>query len=138
MIVNEAIVPAPDKVVVRQSRAPQAAQNSLGGLASSPHLPQRTPVSLPARTPSKNILSVIPASLTAEQAPQHGGGVAAQGMGEAHAGGVDLARRGLAAKLGDDLDNLSRPGGPDRVALGLESAGGIDGDLASEARRAFL
>src|SRR5262249_58158349 len=95
-------------------------------------------VSRPAPAVSKNVLSVIAVSATAEHAHEHGGRVAAEGMGETDLGTVDLARPGLAAKLGHDLDDLSGAGGADRMALGLQAARRVHGNLAAEARPAFL
>src|SRR5512145_2487047 len=113
-------------------------QNSLGGMASSPQRPQRMPVSVPSRARSKKLLRVITGSATAEQADQDGRGVAAERVGKADLGPIHLAATGLAAELGDDLHDLGGAGGPDRVALGLEAAGGVDGHLATQARPALL
>jgi hypothetical protein len=59
-------------------------------------------------------------------------------MGQAGPGAVHLALPRLAAELGDDLRDLGGSGGADRVALGLEPAGGIHRELAAEARPALL
>mgnify|MGYP003693578995 CR=1 FL=1 len=50
---------------------------------------------------------------------------------------LDLAPPGLAAQLRGDLRHLRRARRADRVPLGLESAGRVDGDPAAEARLPF-
>src|SRR5436309_3532524 len=101
------MVPSPARVTGVHARWWQAGQNSLGGIASSPHLPQRTAVSVPSRARSKKLFTVTTGvSLTAEQADEDGGEIAAEGVGEADAGAVDLARAGLAAELRRDLGDL--------------------------------
>src|SRR2546426_9857821 len=104
-------------------------------MASSPHLPQRTPVSSPSRARWKKRCSVMTGSVTSEQAHEHGGGVAAEGVGEAHTRVAHLTRARLAAELGDDLRDLRRARRTDRVPFGLEAARRVDGDGAAEARR---
>src|SRR6266542_3023720 len=147
------------------ARSWHAGQNSLGGRASAPHLPQRTAVSVPSRARSKKFLSVITGLfdvggsdrrssptpptgsplprrhdglLTAEQADEDGGEVAAERVGEADAGALDLARAGLTAELRGDLGDLGRARGADRMPLGLEAARGVDGQLAAEGRPSLL
>src|ERR671918_1326902 len=110
------MLPSPESGAGSQARWPQAAQYSCGGMASTPHFAQRIPVSVPWRTRSKKPFSVVTASVTTEQADQHGGGVASEGVGETDPGALDLAAIGLAAELGDDFDDLGRAGGPDGVA----------------------
>src|SRR5258705_11349245 len=132
------MVPSPASVTDVHARWWQAGQNSLGGIASAPHLPQRTAVSVPSRACSKKFLRVITVLLTAEQADEDGGEVAAERVGEADAGALDLARAGLAAELRGDLGDLGRARGADRMPLGLEAAGGIDGQLAAERRPSLL
>src|SRR5581483_7211633 len=132
------MVPSPESWTGSQARSWHAGQNSRGGSASSPHRAQRIPVRRPSRARSKNPLSVITGSVTAEQAHQDGRGVAAQGVDEARAGALDLPGAGLAAELGDDLGHLGGAGGPDGVALGLEAAGRVDRDLAAQRRPALL
>src|SRR5262249_36719695 len=83
-------------------------------------------------------LRVITGSATAEEADENGRGVAAERVGEADLGPVDLPTAGLAAQLGDDLHDLGSAGRADRVALGLEAAGGVDGHLAAQARPALF
>src|SRR5262245_9444950 len=138
MMVYEAIVPSPASGTGSQARWPHESQNSLGGIASLPHAPHLMAVNAPSRTRSKKSLSVITGSITAEQAHQHGGGVAAQRVGETDAGAVHLACAGLAAKLGDDLHDLRGAGGADGMALGLEPAGCVDRNLSAEARPPLL
>src|SRR3990167_9249703 len=138
MMVKEEMVPSPLSGTGAHARCWQAGQNSFGGIASSPHLPQRMPVRRPARASSKKLFSVITRSVTAEQADQDGGGVAAQGVSEADAGAIHLAGAGLAAELGDDLADLRGARGADGMPLGLEPAGRIHRDLAAEARPPLL
>src|SRR5215831_7303421 len=107
-------------------------------MASSPHLPQRIPVSRPARASSKKCFSVSTRSVTAEEAHEDGGGIAAEGVREPGPSALDLTRSRLAAELGDDFRDLGGPGGADGMALGLEAARGIHGDLAAEARPPLL
>src|SRR5215813_10015805 len=107
-------------------------------MASSPHLPQRIPVSRPARASSKKCFSVSTCSVTAKEAHEDGGGIASEGVSETGTGALDLARSRLAAKLGDDLRDLGRAGGADGMPLGLEPPRGIHGDLAAEARPPLL
>src|SRR5262249_45135755 len=95
-------------------------------------------VSRPSRAVSKNVFSVTAVSVTAEQAHENGRRVAAERVGEADSGVIDLARAGLAAKLGDDLDDLSRAGCPDWMSLGLQATRRVHRNLAAEARPAFL
>src|SRR5688572_30909114 len=107
-------------------------------MASSPQRRQRMPVSRPSRASSKKIFRLITRSVTAEQAHDDRRGVAPERMGQAGAGAVHLTPVRLTAELGDDLRDLGRPGGTDRVALGLEPAGWIHRELAPEARPALL
>src|SRR2546429_4710251 len=93
------MAPSPESGAEFQSRWPQASQNSLGGISRLPQRPHLMAVSRPSRAVSKNVLSVIAVSVTAEHAHEHGGRVAAEGVGETDLGTVDLARPGLAAKL---------------------------------------
>src|SRR5262249_45398820 len=102
---------------------------SLGGIARTPHPPQRMPVSRPARASSKKCLRLTTPSVTTEETHEHGGGVAAERVDETHAAALDLPPPGFAANLGGDLGDLGRPGGADRMSLGLEPAGGIDREL---------
>src|SRR5213593_5239523 len=132
------MVPSPESGSGFQSRWPQASQNSFGGISRLPQRPHLMAVSRPAPAVSKNVLSVIAVSVTAEQAHENGGGVAPERVGEADLGAIDLARAGLAAELGDDFDDLSRAGGADRMSLGLQATRRVHGDLAPEARPAFL
>src|SRR4029077_10313563 len=67
-----------------------------------------------------------------------GGGVTAERMGETDAGAVDLARPGIVPELRDDLRDLCRPRGADRMSLGLEATGRIDRHLAADARPPLL
>src|SRR5438876_9290141 len=50
--------------------------------SSAPHFPQRTPVSRPFRARAKKRCSVMTGSVTAEEAHEDRGGVAAEGVGE--------------------------------------------------------
>src|SRR5207247_10929063 len=77
-------------------------------------------------------------SVTAEEAHEHRGGVAAEGVGESDTRLVHLARAGLAAELGDDLGDLRRARRADRVPFRFETTRGVDGDRAAEARTALL
>src|SRR3989442_9345856 len=104
-------------------------------MASSPHPPQRTPVSPPSGARRKNCCNVMTGSVTAEQAHEDGGGVAAEGVGEADTRVAHLTRARLAAELGDDLRDLRRTRRTDRVPFGLEAARRVDGDGAAEARQ---
>src|SRR5207247_2711628 len=131
------MVPSPDSGVGLQPRWPHASQNSLGGISRLPQRPHLMAVRRPSRAVSKKFLSVIAASLTAEHAHEDGGGVAAEGVGETDPRAIDLARARLTAKLGDDLDDLSGAGRPDRMSLGLQAARRVHGDLAAEARPAL-
>src|SRR5882762_1321402 len=132
------MVPSPESGTGSQRRAPHSAHSSFGGTASAPQAPQRIPVSAPSRACSKKRPSVTRDSLTAEEAHEDGGGVAAEGMGEAAPRALDLPRTRLAAQLRDDLADLRRPGGADRVALGLQPARRVHGNLAAQARPALL
>src|SRR5712691_12792524 len=132
------MVPSPESAVGSHARCEHSGQNSFGGMASAPQRPHRTAVSWPSRAFSKNLCSVTTGSVTAEERDEHGGGVAAQRVGEPDAGAVDLARTGVGAQLGDDLGDLGGAGRPDRMALGLEAARRVHGDLATEARPALL
>src|SRR3990172_6961663 len=114
---KDVMVPPPASGTGAQSRSWQAGQNSFGGMASSPHLPHRMPVRRPARTSSKKCFSVSTWSATAEETHEHGGRVAAQGVRQARPRALDLARAGLAPKLGGDLGDLACAPGADRVPL---------------------
>src|SRR3989475_12691422 len=103
------MVPSPPSGTGCQARSWQAGQNCLGGMASSPHLPQRTPVSSPSRARWKNCCSVMTGSVTAEQAHEDGGGVAAEGGGEADTRVAHLTGARLPAAPGDELPQLRRP-----------------------------
>src|SRR6267142_2247894 len=119
------MVPSPESGTASQRRAPHSGQSSLGGTASAPQPPQRMPVKAPSRARSKKRFSVTPVSVTAEEAHEHGGGVAAERVGEAATRALDLPRARLVAQLGDDLADLGRARGADRMALGLEPARGV-------------
>src|SRR5687767_3361948 len=95
-------------------------------------------VSSPSRARSKKCRSVITGSVTAEDADQHGGRVAAERVREPLAGAFHLARPRLAAQLRDDFGDLRGARGADGMALGLEPAGGVHGNLAAQARPALL
>src|SRR5437899_6425768 len=97
------MVPSPESGTGSQRRAPHSGQSSFGGTASTPQPPQRIPVSAPSRACSKKRPSVtrdvsLPGddSLTAEEAHEDGGGVAAQRVGEAAPRALDLPRTRLA------------------------------------------
>src|SRR5215470_882184 len=100
------MVPSPERAAGCQARAEHSGQNSRGGMARAPQRPQRTAASSPPAAFSKNCFCVSIASLTAEQRNQNGRRVAAERVGEADAGAVDLARAGVVAKLRDDLGDL--------------------------------
>src|SRR5262245_51962938 len=136
--VNETTLPVPCRGTSSQRRSRQPGHSSFGGMASSPQLPQRIAESRPALASSKKPFSVITRSVTTEQAHQDRRGIAAERVRETDRRAVDLSRPRLAAELGDDLANLRRAGRADRMALGLEATGGIDRDLAAEARPPFL
>src|SRR5262245_7682979 len=91
------------------------------------------PVSRPARASSKKLFRFFTRSVTAKQADQNGGCVAAESVDEADARAADLARARLAARLGHDLAHLRRAGGSDRMAFGLEPARWVYRQLAAEA-----
>src|SRR5262249_49095199 len=112
--------------------------SSFGGIESSPHEPQRMAVSWPPRAFSKKARAVSEGSVTTEEANQDGRGVAAERVREALAGPLDLARAGVAAELRDDLGDLRGARRPDRVALGLQAARRIHGDLAAERGQPLL
>src|SRR3990167_1348802 len=107
-------------------------------MASSPHFPQRTPVNCPSRARSKKWRSVTTGSATAEETHEHGGGVSAEGVGEAGPGTVHLPGPGFPAELGDDLGDLGRARRADRMPLRLEPARRVHRDLAADARPALL
>src|SRR5215470_4921996 len=130
MTVNETTLPLPLRATSSQRRSWQLGQSSFGGMASWPQPSQRIAESRPSRASSKKLFSVITRSVTAKEAHQHRGSVAAEGVHEARRGAVDLSRARLAAELCDDLADLRGAGRPDGVALGLEAAGGVDDDLA--------
>src|SRR5207344_3061883 len=54
------------------------------------------------------------------------GGEAADGVGQRAVGDGELAALGAAGELPDALDDLGQAGRGQRVAAGLEAAGGID------------
>src|SRR5262252_2539660 len=130
--------PSPDRGTLSHALWWQVPQNSLGGTASVPQRAQRMPVRVPRRADSRNSPAVRVGSLTTEQAHENGGRVAAERVDQPGGRAANLARPGLATNLGNDLRYLGGAGGPDRMALGLETAGGIDRNLATEARPAFL
>src|SRR2546426_6622921 len=139
------MVPSPESGTGSQRRARHSGQSSFGGTARAPQPPQRIRVSAPSRACAKRGPSVtqevsLPCedSLTAEEAQEEGGGVAAEGVGEAATRALDLPRTRLTAQLRDDLADLRRAGGADRVALGLQPARWVYGDLAAQARPALL
>src|SRR5215467_10545862 len=108
-------------------------------MASAPHLPQRTAVSVPSRARSKKFLSVITGGLvTTEDADEDGREVAAERMGQAEPRALDLAGPSLAAQLRGDLGDLGRAGRADGMALRLQPARRIDGQLAAERRPSLL
>src|SRR5688572_14336807 len=77
-------------------------------------------------------------SVTAEQAHQDGGGVAAERVRQTSPRALDLSAAGLAAELRDDLADLGGSGGADRMPFRLQTAGGIHRHLAAEAGPALL
>src|SRR6266404_3031185 len=132
------MVPSPESAAGCQAFSEHSGQNVRGGMARAPQRLQRTATSSPAPALSKNSFCVSIGSLATEERHQHGGGVAAQRVGEADAGAVYLAPAGVVTELGDDLGDLGGAGGADRMALGLEPARGIHGNLAAEAGPALL
>ena len=82
----------------------------------------------PARSPG----------VPAEEAHEHGRRVPAERVGQPDPGALDLASSRLAAQLRGDLGHLRRARRPDRVTLGLEPPGRVDGDPPPEARLALL
>src|SRR6267142_3452492 len=134
------MVPSPESGTASQRRAPHSGHSAFGGTASAPQPPQRIPVSSPSRACSKKrpSVTVCEGSVTAEETHEDGRGVAAEGVGEAAPRALDLPRAGLAAQLGHDLADLRRARGADRVALGLQPARRIHGDLATKARPALF
>ena len=54
-------------------------------------------------------------------------------MDQPDPGAIHLTGARLASELTDDLCDLSGSGRADRVALGLEPAGGVDGDFPAQA-----
>src|SRR5512132_1043498 len=127
------MVPSPESVVGSQARSEHSGQNSRGGMASAPQRPQRTAASSPAPAFSKNCFWVSMGSVSPEQRDEHGGGVAAERVGESDTRAIHLASAGVVAQLRDDLRDLRGAGGADRMALGLEPARGIHGHLAAHA-----
>src|SRR2546426_11245138 len=121
MTVKLVIVPSPPSCTGCHARSWQSGQNSFGGMASPPHFPQRTPVSWPSRARWKKVWSVSTGSVTTEEAHEHAGGVAAEGVGEADPRLVHLARTGFAAELGDDLGGRRRARRAHRLPLRLEA-----------------
>src|SRR4030095_7879668 len=138
MIVKLAIVPSPRRSTGCHAFAWQAGHSCRGGIATAPREPHLRAVSWPARTRSKKARAVIGDSVAAKETHQHRCGVAPERMGEPGLGAVDLARAGLAADLRDDLGDLRRAGCADRMPLRLQAAGGVDGNLAAEARATRL
>src|SRR5207253_1095403 len=138
MTVKEVMAPPPAKGMGAQSRSWHAGQNSLGGMARSPHRRHRIAVSRPARASSKKCLSVTTRSATAEKADEDRGGVAAEGVRQARARALDLAQAGFATQLGDDHGDLRGARGADGMPLGLEAARRVDGELAAEAGPTLL
>src|SRR2546428_478150 len=136
--VKLAIVPSPSSCTGCHSCAWHAGHSSFGGIASSPHAPQRTAVNCPSCARSKKVRRVIAGSVTAEEAHEHGGGVAAEGVSQAGPCAVDLARAGLPAQLRDDLRDLRSARRADGMALRLQTARWIDRDLPPEAREPLL
>src|SRR5436853_4935129 len=112
------MVPSPESVVGCHARSEHSGQNSRGGMASAPQRPHRTAASSPAPAFSKNCFCVSIGSVTPEQRDEHGGGVAAERVGEPDARPVHLASAGVVAELGDDLGDLRGAGGADWMALG--------------------
>src|SRR4029450_12965861 len=125
------MVPSPASGTDSQARLPQDSQNSFGGIASSRHWVQRIPVSRPCRTSAKKSFRLTTSSVTAEQAHEHGGGIASERMGETGPGVLHLARAGLTAELGHDLGDLRGAGGANGVSLGLVPARHGDGERAA-------
>src|SRR5215472_11278573 len=115
--VKEVTVPVPCSGTSSHCRSWQRGQSSLGGIARSPQLRQRIAESRPARASSKNPLSVITRSVTAEQAHEHRGGVAAQRVHQTGGRALDLARARFAAELGGDLADLRGTGRADGMSL---------------------
>src|SRR4029450_233594 len=138
MTVKLEIVPSPLSGTGSHARSAHDGQNSFGGIARGPPRWPRTPISWPARAFSKKARCEIAGSVTAEQGDQDGGGVAAERVGETHPGAVHLARTGVLPELGDDLRDLRRARGSDRMSLGLETARRIDRHLAADARPSLL
>src|SRR6266568_932011 len=99
MTVKEVMAPPPAKGMGAQSRSWHAGQNSLGGMARSPHRRHRIAVSRPARASSKKCLSVTTRSATAEKADEDRGVVAAEGVRQARARALDLAQAGNSATV---------------------------------------
>src|SRR5262249_12518274 len=108
--VKEGTAPLPASGTGVHSRSCQVGQTSLGGMARSPHLPQRMPVSRPARASSKKCFSVSTCSVTAEEAHEDGGRIAAEGVREPGPSALDLPSSRVAAELGDDFRDLSSAG----------------------------
>src|SRR5262245_43069318 len=132
------MVPAPDSGTGSHRRAPHSGHSSLGGTARAPQPPQRMAVSAPSRTCSKNRPRVSVDSVTTEQTDEHGRGVAAERVGEAASGALDLTRSCLAAQLRDDLADLRGARRSNRMAFGLQPARWVHRNLAAEAGPAFL
>src|SRR6266516_7750421 len=142
MIVKLVMRPSPESATGSQARWWHAPQNSLGGMARAPQRVHRMPVNVPSRARSKNWPSVRDAtrgaSGVAEQTHENGGGVATEGVHEAGARTLHLTRSCFTPELGDNLGDLCGSSGADGMALGLESAGRIDGNLTPQARPALL
>src|SRR2546427_6023462 len=118
MTVKEVMAPPPAKGMGAQSRSWHAGQNSLGGMARSPHRRHRIAVSRPARASSKKCLSVTTRSATAEKADEDRGGVAPEGERHARARALDLAPAGLPTQLGAGLGDPRGTRRADGMALG--------------------
>src|SRR6266545_3100921 len=104
MMVKDVMAPMPSSDTGVQLRSWHAGQNSFGGIASSPHLPQRMPVKRPALASSKKCFSVITRSATAEEAHEDGGGIAAEARPALLGRGASPARLEESQAFGrDDL-----------------------------------
>src|SRR5438445_12219893 len=102
MTVKEVMAPPPAKGMGAQSRSWHAGQNSLGGMARSPHRRHRIAVSRPARASSKKCLSVTTRSATAEKADEDRGGVAAESARHTRARTLVVTHHGFDTPLRED------------------------------------
>jgi hypothetical protein len=91
-------------------------------------------VSCPARAFSKNARAVTVGSVTTEEAHQNGRGIAAEGVGEAPASALDLARAGLPERV--TISAICAAGRADRAAA-FKPPDGFTG-ISAERREAFL